>query len=267
MIKKKRKSSSSSGLMIGLAALILVGGGSAFAFFSMPSRNPDAPSNEKIAEGVAFVKELENKSTESVQASFKEERIKAALEEMESEDFNVWAHFGNIVMMGDSRTKEYAHSEFVESRRVMAEDGDTILNITEYLDTLQDLHPDFIIMQYGVNDMENYDVWPTVDIYWDAFKQRIDRVQEVLPDSTIFVQSILPCIEPELSRLACRREIPAWNEALRGYCDEAGIPLIDVTALAEQYDSYYEPDGMHFIASFYPFWAKKLLSEVVTYEN
>lgn len=269
--KQKQKKSHSSipyrMIAAGVGIVMLLGAGIGAGIYFLPNGNGNSKKSGLVAEGVDYILSLENKSIEDIEKMMSQERKQAAIAEMESEDFNVWAHFGNIVMMGDSRTKEYAHSEFVEERRVMAEDGDTILNIPYYLDELVDLNPDYIILEYGVNDMENYDVWPTVDVYLQEMDKKIASIREVVPNATIFIQSILPCIDPELSRLACRREIPAWNQAIEAYCDEKGIPFIDVTDLAETYEDYYEPDGMHFIASFYPFWAKRLIAEVVTYEN
>jgi lysophospholipase L1-like esterase len=169
--------------------------------------------------------------------------------------------------MGDSRTKEFSHSEFIESRRVLAEDGNTIANIKDYLDDLVALDPAYIILQYGINDMENPEVWESAEVYAMDLDAKIEHIHEVLPDAVVFVQSILPAVEPELSRLECRQEIPAWNEVIREHCEEEGIPYIDVTDIAEEYSEYYEPDGMHFTSQFYPYWAKRLILEVNSYEE
>jgi lysophospholipase L1-like esterase len=226
---------------------------------------------EQLEAGVEYIRQLEQKDTGEIEAAVKneekEESREAFQESMDDDDFNVWAYFGNIVLMGDSRTKEFSHSGFIESRRVLAEDGNTIGNIKDYLDDLVDLDPAYIILQYGINDMENPQVWESAEVYAEDLDAKIGHIHEAVPDAVVFVQSILPAVEPELSRLECRQEIPAWNEVIREHCEEEGIPYIDVTDVAEEYSEYYEPDGMHFTSQFYPYWAERLIQEVNAYEE
>ena len=51
-------------------------------------------------------------------------------------------------------------------------------------------------------------------------------------------------------------EIENFNEKLKELCDKKRIAFIDSSDLMS--DEYYEQDGIHFKASFYPVWAEKM---------
>ena len=51
------------------------------------------------------------------------------------------------------------------------------------------------------------------------------------------------------------------NAALQKMCDENQIAFLDNTSLVS--DTYYEEDGIHFKADFYPIWLKRM-AEVAT---
>ena len=51
------------------------------------------------------------------------------------------------------------------------------------------------------------------------------------------------------------------NEKLEAMCEKKQIGYIDNSDIIE--DEYYEEDGIHFKANFYPIWAEKM-AEVAT---
>ena len=57
------------------------------------------------------------------------------------------------------------------------------------------------------------------------------------------------------------QKIPEYNAALQKMCDENQIAFLDNTSLVS--DTYYEEDGIHFKADFYPIWLKRM-AEVAT---
>ena len=52
-----------------------------------------------------------------------------------------------------------------------------------------------------------------------------------------------------------------YNEKLEAMCEKKQIGYIDNSDIIE--DEYYEEDGIHFKANFYPIWAEKM-AEVAT---
>ena len=55
--------------------------------------------------------------------------------------------------------------------------------------------------------------------------------------------------------------IADYNEKLEAMCEKKQIGYIDNSDIIE--DEYYEEDGIHFKANFYPIWAEKM-AEVAT---
>lgn len=233
----------------------------------LPAVKVQKVDENSISAGLLYLKQQDEKEISEFENAYKNAEIQRQKEAMNQEDYNVWEHFGNIAMLGDSRTKEFAHSNFVEYRRVLAEDGDTILKVDSHLDELRDLNPTYVILQYGGNDIENIGVWDTPEDYIRVVDEKIALIEETLPDAKVFVQSILPCIEPALSQIERYTWIPDWNDAIRLHCESNGIGYIDVTDAALEHPDCYEPDGMHFTSNFYEYWARELLLGVMRYES
>ena len=60
---------------------------------------------------------------------------------------------------------------------------------------------------------------------------------------------------------AALAKIADYNTALQEMCDGKHLGFIDNTALVQE--NYYEEDGIHFKAEFYPVWATNM-AEVAT---
>ena len=77
----------------------------------------------------------------------------------------------------------------------MASAGATIRNIEQYTDQLVTLNPSSIIFCYGLNDI-SIGFWSNVDDYITEQDQIIADLQEALPNTTIYVNSIIPATDP-----------------------------------------------------------------------
>ena len=84
----------------------------------------------------------------------------------------------------------------------------------------------------------------------------------LLPETTIsvpfrlFVNSIFPVREKALEGEPLLEKIPEYNKALKELCDSQTVAFIDNTDLVSE--QYYEQDGIHFKADFYPIWAEHM---------
>lgn len=266
--RRKKKSMVGPGIILALFFLIIVGIG-AWIVSAIIKNQPEKEyvDQQRLSDGVAYILNMENKDAATIETEIKVGHGAAAKIDMEAEDFNVWSCFGDIVLMGDSRTKEFSHSELIEERRVLAEDGTDMQQIENYLGDLQVLNPSYIILQYGINDMENFYVWDSLETYVEDLVSKVRLIQDTVPNAVVFVHAIFPVVDPELSRLECRAEIPHWNEVIKERCEQEGIPYMDLAYLADMYPEYYEPDGMHFTIPFYTYWAKAMIAEVQRYEG
>ena len=96
--------------------------------------------------------------------------------------------------------------------------------------------------------------------------QIIANLQEALPNTTIYVNSIIPATDPAFDRSEKWRDIPDWNDAIRQHCEEASIPYIDITDAVEEHSDLYDVDGIHMQKAFYEYWAIDMITEVTENE-
>ena len=84
----------------------------------------------------------------------------------------------------------------------------------------------------------------------------VDELKKSVPGAHIFVNAIFPVQEKAVKEKPVFAEIENFNEKLKELCDKKRIAFIDSSDLVS--DEYYEQDGIHFKASFYPVWAEKM---------
>ncbi len=226
------------------------------------------PSRMKASEakdGVSYVQNLEAADTSSLEADLKvlekNKRQEVLADSSLNGEVSVWSMFDDIVLMGESRTAGFWMNEFLDQSRVLAEFGDTIYKIREHEDDLVALNPSYLILQYGMDD--RWDLFDDVDKFLEQYDEIIAEVQELLPDTTIIVQSIIEAIDPAFKRTEKFRDLPAWNVAMKEHFTEEGIPYIDISDTVESFDGDpYKADGFHMRTEFYEPWAIRLLVEV-----
>ena len=149
----------------------------------------------------------------------------------------------------------------MEQRRVLAAGGDTIRNITDNIEALKNLNPGNIILCYGLNDI-SIGYWNTVEEYLAEMDQMIALLHENLPNAVVYVNSIIPAIDPAFSRAPIWRNIPDWNVEIKKHCEENNIPYIDLTDTLAAHPGLYNEDGIHVPREFYQYWAIDIVTEV-----
>ena len=92
--------------------------------------------------------------------------------------------------------------------------------------------------------------------FFSEYKSVLTQLKEEVPDAHIFVNSIFPVQEKALEGEPLLEKIPEYNKALKELCDSQTVAFIDNTDLASE--QYYEQDGIHFKADFYPIWAEHM---------
>lgn len=247
-------------LFLELAAVAVIIG--IVIFIALSGQN--IPTDD-IKEGVAYIKGLEAADTSAVEEQVKELRKAERKAALESGDLDVWAQFSDIAIMGDSRAVGFYSYELVDQSRVFASAGATIRDIEQYTDQLENLNPSSIIFCYGLNDV-SIGFWDNVEDYIAEQDQIIANLQKALPNTTIYVNSIIPATDPAFDRSEKWRDIPDWNDAIRQHCEEASIPYIDITDAVEEHNDLYDVDGIHMQKAFYEYWAIDMITEVTENE-
>ena len=186
------------------------------------------------------------------------------LSELQSGTISVWAQFDDYAVLGDSRTMGFSYYGYMPSERVLADSGATINKVADHMDELKKLAPTSIFLTYGINDV-GIGYWPTPEDYVNKMDETLQLLADELPDARVYVNSIIPAIDPAFDRGPAWRKIPDYNAAVKAYCEENGVPYIDVTELCAENQSLYQADGVHMMGEFYPKWAVCMISEVYDY--
>ena len=247
-------------LLAELAAVVVIIG--IVIFIALSGQNI---TTDDIKEGRAYIEGLEATDTASVEEQVKELRKKERKAALESGDLDVWSQFTDIAILGDSRAVGFSSYNPVDESRVFATGGATIRDIEQYTDQLVALNPSSIIFCYGLNDI-SIGYWDNVDDYIAEQDQIIADLKEAMPNTTIYINSIIPAIDPAFERSEKWRDIPEWNDAIRQHCEDNNIPYIDITEDVEAHEDLYDVDGIHMQKAFYEYWAIDMITEVTENE-
>lgn len=216
---------------------------------------------EDLKEGVEYIKTLEKTDTAPIEKAMKEIKKQERKEAMESGEMDVWQQFNDAAILGDSRAVGFSFYNLVEDNRVFAEAGATIRKIPESIESLKVLNPSTVFLCFGLNDI-SIGFWNDVDSYIAELDEMLEQLHSALPDSVIYVNSIIPATDPAFARSEKWRAIPDWNAKIKQHCQDNNVPYIDVSATVEAHKDLYDVDGIHMQIAFYDFWAIDMITEV-----
>ena len=162
--------------------------------------------------------------------------------------------FAGAVVLGDSVAEGFEEYDILNASSVAAEIGVHLDELDEQIAKVKELSPGILFLYLGLNDVTatNGDV----DRFVSEYKEVLTRIREEVPDAHLFVNSIFPVQKKALEKEPLLEKIPEYNDALKELCDSQTVAFIDNTDLVS--DEYYEEDGIHFKAAFYPVWAEHM---------
>ena len=219
---------------------------------------------QKVTKGIAYLSDLEKQDVEGIGKEIKQIRDKYSLAMADTDEGAVWAAFSDAAILGDSRAVGFYYHEFVPEERVLAQSGGKITDITEmpeYVERLKALKPKHIFLCFGLNDV-GIGIWPTGQEYAAEYEKQMQILIQALPESEIYINSILPAVGVGLSADPDYPRIGEYNEALKTMAEEKGYHYIDNTKVAEEHQDLYQEDGLHVQTEFYKYWAANMLTGV-----
>lgn len=238
------------------------------------NQEPSGISSFDTAAGAAYLTGLESKDPTEVEEQLKlirQQELQAQKEELinqlTSGEVSVWSMFEDYALLGDSRSVGFTYYGFLPDSNVWAESGATIRNMEQHIPALVSMAPSYIFLCYGMNDFCS-GFWTSPEEYVADYKEQLLSIQAALPDSDIYICSILPASDAAYARANIWSVIPSYNEALKAMCDELDhCYYIDGDPVAEQHMDLWEQDGIHFKKEFYPHWAASLIMGIFDAEN
>ena len=197
--------------------------------------------------GLQYIEKQEKLPTKPLALQFSEEK------EGNTTSEDVFARFHDYVFLGASRVVGFQSYGFLESIRVLADTGDSIVKIEDHLDAIKKMSPTSVYISYGLNDLgRNY-----TGGYVAKVQEEVKKVRDVVPHAKIYICAIIPVNQALTQKDARWQQIPTINRDLKKMCKKQKWIYVADDTLANE--SIYAQDGMHFQPSFYQTWAETIL--------
>lgn len=162
--------------------------------------------------------------------------------------------FASSIVMGDSIAEGFSEYDVLNASSVVSKIGVHLYELEEQVQQAADLNPQVIFLALGMND-----VIATVgdtEQFLEQYEAVVAQLREAVPNAHIYVNSIFPVQDSAIEKEPELAQISEYNTVLRQMCDDLQLGFIDNTDLVQ--DQYYEEDGVHFKAEFYPLWADRM---------
>ncbi len=210
-------------------------------------------------QGMAFLKKMDKKDVATV------EKKVQALEDEERAADEEWANrpvkekFAGAFIIGDSITQGLYEYGVLDQANVMADRGTEVSKnnsnkIEEHIEKAKELNPQVLFLAYGMNDVEA--VRGDADAFQDNYRPIIEDLKKSLPDTKIYINSILPAAQSAIDRNEWYGNIPEFNQKLKELCEKERVTFIDNTDLVKS--EYYADDGIHMAPAFYTAWVNRM---------
>ena len=242
-ISRKRKRL----LLIGACALVLI----LLVILAVQGIRRLTSPRVDTEQGVEYIKAAESEDIATI-----EQKI-SQLEQQDGgddTDRSCKEKFASSVVMGDSITEGFSEYDVLNASSVVSKIGVHLNELDEQVQQVKELDPQVIFLAYGMND--GISTAGDTDQFLEEYETLVDQLREEVPNAHIYVNSIFPVTDSAVKKEPELAQISEYNTALKGMCDEMQVGFIDNTELVE--DQYYEEDGVHFKAEFYPIWAERM---------
>ncbi len=165
----------------------------------------------------------------------------------------------DIVFFGDSLVRGSDFRSVFKDKRIvnLGCSGDTLAGMIERVSMVKAMSPKKVFFLGGINGLTNKNVEVSVNTY----SRLLDKLHSELPESEIYVHSLLP-LSREKERSICKNEtIVRFNERIEAVSKEKGFSFVDLYSLY-LLDGEMNPaltkDGIHLLPDAYDIWARAI---------
>lgn len=163
--------------------------------------------------------------------------------------------FASSIVMGDSIAEGFSEYDVLNASSVVSKIGVHLYELEEQVQQAADLNPQVIFLALGMNDV--IATAGDTEQFLEQYEAVVAQLREAVPNAHIYVNSIFPVQDSAIEKEPELAQISEYNTVLRQMCDDLQLGFIDNTDLVQ--DQYYEEDGVHFKAEFYPLWADRMV--------
>ena len=214
-----------------------------------------APTATDTSEGVSFLQSLEQED-----AAANENSIRAGREEQSTtasalqttnalQSGNFKAAFRDIIIAGDSLIQALTEYHLLSTDQAIGEVGANTGHLEKITGTLVAKNPKALVLHYGENALDKQERAP---YFIRNYKACIQTLQNRLPNTKIYVDSIFPVQEKAHKTEPYTVNIDYYNRLIEAMAKELGVTFLDYDPLFQSFsENYYDPDGIHPKYKFY----------------
>lgn len=206
------------------------------------------------SEGLALIKKAEQTDVTAVETKIESLEAKERQESGEEDSRSLKEIFTSTVVMGDSITQGFTDYDVLNASSVVSQIGVELTQLDKQVAKMKELNPQVVFLSYGMNDI--IATQGNTDTFISEYKALIRKIQKELPDTKIFINSIFPVQQQAVDSQPLFAGLDSYNQALQEMCDDEQLAFVDNSSLVSE--QYYESDGVHFQAGFYPIWGKHM---------
>lgn len=164
--------------------------------------------------------------------------------------------FGNSITFHSDFQKDYPHLKIVN----LGYSGDIIEGMLFRYKQIASVKPDKIFIMAGHNDLTN--PYLTMERFGKLYNQLIDSIQGTNPNSSIFLESILPVNHQMKHNIMSSDRIIEANRIIKTLAGERSLVYVDLFSLYADKNNELPieltTDGIHLKPSSYKMWSDKI---------
>lgn len=242
------------------------------------SKIEESEGDESLEESRADSKaDLENSEPESRQESEQDSQQESRQESQQessdggNETIDI-SLFDDAVFIGDSRTQGLQMATGLTNARFLAERSMAVNRCEQdyfrlsdgrmgnMYQALAEKQYNKVYIMFGVNELG----WPSAATFAERYGQVIDKVRQIQPDATIYVQSILPITKERSDRdnIYNNENVNAFNAEIEKMVQERDVVYLDVASVFRDDSGALfadaATDGIHMNFDYCKMWLKYL---------
>ena len=205
------------------------------------------------------------KGKEDLEETNKLDEVKKAeplTDEVEDSNINKFNDYKEVfkdsLFLGDSITDSLSFYEFVDKSNVVAKFGLTAKGAKDEIQGIIKINPKNIFIMFGMNDILTGE---DSNKFANNYAELIQDVKEKLPNTKIYIQSILPVDSKVKDKkpLLTNENIDKFNQVLEDVANNENVEYLNIRTILEKNENLLEPDGIHVKYKFYKLWLDYLI--------
>lgn len=216
--------------------------------------------NINTEKGKEILQTMAENDVDEVNKKIQEIEKRERVELFENGEITLSQVFEERLIIGDSITQGLYEYEVLSKSYVIADRGTEVTKVANkkiegHVEKAKAMKPRTLFLAYGMNDLTAQ--MGKTEGFVKAYKELLEELKEALPNTEIYVNSILPASEEVADERTEFKKIPEFNQALQELCQQEEVMFIDNTSLVNEED--YAPDGVHVTTKYYEKWVHHMV--------